>query len=151
MRFIALSITFLAALGPVFYLALPSIHEAWLALLRPLLSSPDLPLGLTPDSDLADAFLRISSNLDQALPMLLYAAATWAFVRFTRHSPMSKWYWPIWNPLLLSGMALVNFGNMPAGFLAIAGFALLSKTYDRRRDVAIAEERLAAGKALRSS
>lgn len=127
--------TFLCALGPVFCLLLTPIQNAWVAHLK----ATTLPTAAEPVFSFAPVWhfklggFEANLAFAEVSAMLMYGVATVVFARFIRRFPLSKWYWPIWNALLLSGLALVNFGHLPAGFLAIAGFAILAKTYDARR------------------
>ncbi len=130
-----LILTFLCALGPVFCLLLTPIQNAWVAHLK----ATTLPTAVEPVFSSAPVWqfkfgdYEAHVSFAEVSAMLMYGVATVVFARFILRFPLSKCYWPIWNALLLSGLALVNFGHLPAGFLAIAGFAILAKTYDARR------------------
>jgi hypothetical protein len=104
-------------------------------LLMRMLDAEILPSWLDDIAERPVAIGPYTANLawPEVTAMLSYIAATWIFSRQSRRHAASKWYWPLWALLFLSGLALVNFGNLVAGFLAIVGLALLARTYDCRK------------------
>jgi hypothetical protein len=114
-----LTITLLLGSGPLLYLLLPGIVTT--------------PASLSEPRIVAIGPFQANLGIAPVTAMMMYIAATWTFSLHAQRHPMSKWYWPIWFVLFLSGLALVNFGDLVAGFLAIIGFALLARTYDGRK------------------